>query len=271
MLGKRIITALILAPLAIGGIFLLQNQTFAIAFGAVFLIGAWEWIRLMGWQQYGARISYLLLMAALMWLSWTVLIPHYLDLLLWLAAAWWLLALLLVAIYPRRHELWFHRLRGLFVGILVFIPSWSALVVLQGSVAHGPYWVLLMMFIIWGADTGAYFTGKAIGKHKLAPLASPGKTWEGALGGMLVSILVSWGIILLFNLHIEMSFSYILLALITITASVVGDLLESIFKRQAGVKDSGNIFPGHGGVLDRLDSLFSAAPIFVLGIQMGLI
>lgn len=262
---------MILAPLAIGGIFLLDNQFFALAFGVVFLVGGWEWVRLMGWQNNGVRIAYMLVLALLMIFSWHFVIPRYLEVLLWLAVAWWLLALLLVAIYPRKHELWFHPVRGLIAGILVFIPSWTALVVLQGSELHGPFWVLLMMFIIWGADTGAYFTGKTIGKHKLAPLASPGKTWEGAIGGVVVSILVSWGIIRLFGIQIDIGIGYIALALMTIIASVVGDLLESIFKRQAGVKDSGRIFPGHGGVLDRLDSLFSAAPIFVLGIQMGLV
>jgi phosphatidate cytidylyltransferase len=262
---------LILAPLAVGGIFLLDNQFFALAFGAVFLIGAWEWVRLMGWQQTSVRIAYVVFLALLMFLSWWLVIPNYLHALLWLAVAWWLVALLLVAIYPRKHELWFHPVRGLVAGLLVFIPSWTALVVLQGNESHGPFWVLLMMFLIWGADTGAYFTGKAIGKHKLAPLASPGKTWEGAIGGVVVSILVSWGIIRLFDLHIDVNIAYMFLALMTIIASVVGDLLESIFKRQAGVKDSGRIFPGHGGVLDRLDSLFSASPVFVLGIQMGLV
>lgn len=267
MLGKRIITALILAPLAIAGIFLLPNHLFAIIFGAVFLVGAWEWARLLG----GTRLWLLLypaIIAALMLLSWLYLMPAHLEIILWLAAAWWLLALVLVALYPKAHDIWYHPVRGVFIGLLVFIPSWAALVYLQGQ--YGPYWVMLMMFVIWGADTGAYFSGRALGRHKLAPRASPGKTWEGVVGGLVVSVLVSWGIIHLFELQIVVDAAYVLLVILVVMVSIVGDLLESIFKRQAGVKDSGSIFPGHGGVLDRLDSLFAAAPVFVLGILLGL-
>jgi len=129
---------------------------------------------------------------------------------------------------------------------------------------------MLMMFMIWGADSGAYFTGRALGRHKLAPRASPGKTWEGVIGGMVLSVLVSWGVVRLFGLNIVVDPAYVLLVVVTVAASIVGDLLESIFKRQAGVKDSGTIFPGHGGVLDRLDSLFAATPFFVLGVHLGL-
>ncbi|MFP4131728.1 MAG: phosphatidate cytidylyltransferase, partial [Thiohalospira sp.] len=149
-------------------------------------------------------------------------------------------------------------------GLVALIPAWFSLVHLHGT-TDGPWWVLALMFLIWGADTGAYFAGRALGRHRLAPSVSPGKTWEGAIGGLALALLAGTAVAMAAGLAIPTGFS--LVAAVTVAASVVGDLGESLLKRAADRKDSGTLFPGHGGVLDRVDSLLAATPVFVLGLE----
>ena len=121
------------------------------------------------------------------------------------------------------------------------------------------------MFVVWGADTGAYFAGRAFGRHKLAPRVSPGKTWEGVAGGAVLALLVAWvGTIWLEPVGGYAAF--LVLVLLTVMISILGDLMESLFKRVADLKDSGGLLPGHGGVMDRIDSMTAAGPFFVLGL-----
>ena len=129
---------------------------------------------------------------------------------------------------------------------------------------HGAKLVLLVCFLVWSADTGAYFSGKRFGKHKMAPAVSPNKTIEGLVGGVILAVIITWlGAKLLSIPFISIS-SLLSIAIITVVISVLGDLVESMFKRASGVKDSGNILPGHGGILDRIDSLTAAIPVFAL-------
>jgi phosphatidate cytidylyltransferase len=185
-----------------------------------------------------------------------------------LGLAWWGVAALWVIDYQRG------RRRGILlgrpllagaIGWLVLLPSWLAVVALHGEPARGPALVLILLCVIWGADTGAYFAGRRLGKHKLASRVSPGKTWEGALGGLVTVLAVgpiggAW-----IGLGGGDLGWFVVLCALTVPVSIVGDLTESLFKREAGVKDSGSSIPGHGGVLDRIDSLTAAAPFFAIG------
>jgi phosphatidate cytidylyltransferase len=148
------------------------------------------------------------------------------------------------------------------MGLLLLVPAWSGLVDLHRV---SPWWLMYLFALVWGADTGAYFAGRAFGKHKLAPAVSPGKTIEGMVGGIVLTMTVMVAVGVFRELSPLRFAAFAGLSLLTVLASVLGDLLESMVKRQAGVKDSGTIFPGHGGALDRIDSLTSAAPVFALG------
>lgn len=267
MLLQRILTALILIPIAIAIILLPPTWLFALIVGMVFLGAQWEWTRLCNIRNATARVAMLLLSALIMGLLWW---GHGTPG-LWLAVlvagvVWWLLGLL----WLRRYTLAAsptHENMGLklLVSLCVLIPAWVAATQLHADQPHGHWWVLLALCVVWAADIGAYFSGRAFGKRKLIPRVSPGKTRAGAVGALIVGTLVcvigSW----LLDVRGAMLVGMAVLGLMTVAASIVGDLVESLMKRHAELKDSGNLFPGHGGLLDRLDSVFAALPVFVLG------
>jgi phosphatidate cytidylyltransferase len=265
MLKQRIITALILAPLALWGIWSLSSANLSIVLAVIFTLGAWEWSRLVGLECHLARIGYSALFPVLFYLLYPLLNQGtWPQFVLVLAMMWWVMALMSVLTFPRSAGLWQgSALARAIAGLFVLIPSWAALSLLHSK--FGPGYFILLMFIIWGADSGAYFAGRALGKRKLAPKVSPGKSWEGVIGGLLVAL----GIAELATIWLEPVGGYLgflVLVLITVFISVLGDLMESLFKRVMDVKDSGGILPGHGGVLDRIDSLTAAAPFFTLGL-----
>jgi len=281
LLKHRIITAVILAPAVIAAIFYLPLAYFAGLLLIVMAIGAWEWGPLMGFTQIKRRLSFVFVTVFLisglwhyfpiedLWLS-TSKLQGIIIYILWGAVAWWLLSAVLTFLYPRYSTFWSsHRsVRGLF-GWLTLVPTWLAFIVLRSNeytsdMYHGAQLLMFLFLMVWSADIGAYFVGKAIGKHKLLPNVSPGKTMEGFVGGVIFAcLLVSLaGLILGWDNE-----QYMLVLPVTIlitTVSVLGDLNESMFKRQAGIKDSGSILPGHGGILDRIDSLTATAPIYAL-------
>ena len=151
-------------------------------------------------------------------------------------------------------------------GLLVLIPTGLSLAhLLTGHGTSGPTYVMFLLLLVWAADVGAYFAGRAFGRHALAPLVSPKKTWEGAAGGVVLAALVAAGGVEWFH---RPAGPFIALAMVTVVASIVGDLTESLFKRNAGLKESGKLLPGHGGVLDRIDSVTAAAPVFALGLGL---
>ncbi|HED18386.1 MAG TPA: phosphatidate cytidylyltransferase, partial [Gammaproteobacteria bacterium] len=161
-----------------------------------------------------------------------------------------------------------HLLAKILLGCGLMVSTWLALVVLHSRPDQGAYWVLYLLVLVWVADSGAFFTGRQLGRTKLAPKVSPGKTWEGVFGGLVACALFAFAYARFFlGLQGAAMAGFVLVSLVTVLFSVVGDLLESLLKRQRGVKDSGALIPGHGGVLDRLDSLFAAAPIFLLGLR----
>jgi phosphatidate cytidylyltransferase len=265
MLRLRLLTAAVLVPAALAGLFLLPNHAWALASGAFVLIGAWEWARLSGVAGVG-RLMYALglgvagAVVALAGTDGVTLVHADVAKAAFVAAAvFWVLVALpwLVAGW---HCRWVILLLG--VGILVLLPAWVGGVVLQRQ----PVQLLLLMATIWIADSGAYFAGRRFGRHKLAPRVSPGKSWEGVAGGALA--VAAWHLVA----HrmapglLPGGPGWPGLALLEalLAVSIVGDLFESWMKREAGFKDSGNILPGHGGVLDRIDSLTAALPVAAL-------
>ncbi|BBN53078.1 phosphatidate cytidylyltransferase [Pseudomonas chlororaphis subsp. aurantiaca] len=266
MLKQRIITALILLPIALCGFFLLEGSAFALFIGLVVTLGAWEWARLAGFEAQSTRIAYAVVVAALLFLM--QLLPGIAPWVLGVAVLWWGLATFLVLTYPRTSEHWAGAAAKLVIGLLILLPAWQGLVFIKQQ-PLGNWLIMAVMVLVWGADIGAYFSGKAFGKRKLAPQVSPGKSWEGVYGGLLLSLVIAAVV----GLVAGWSFGQIILGLlgaaIVVFISVVGDLTESMFKRQAGIKDSSNLLPGHGGVLDRIDSLTAAIPVFAVLLWMA--
>lgn len=264
MLRTRLISAIVMIPLVIYGVLYLSTDVFMLVLAAILLAGAWEWGRLAGLQTVTARLAYMVIMAGLFWTAFRLGLEIIAMPLLLLACAWWLCAL----IWLTRPKLCAANnvacvTAKLLAGVLVCVPAWAALALVHGAAADGPRLVLILLVMVWLADSGAYFAGRYLGKHKLAPVVSPGKTWEGVYGGLLASVAFAGAIAwLLLEAAFPWTVKFMLAALVAMMFSVVGDLLVSLLKRQGGIKDSGNIIPGHGGIFDRIDSLVAAAPLF---------
>ena len=273
---QRIITALILAPAVILGIFKLPLALFMLAVATVTVIGYWEWTQFV---ESKTRLLALIPSLVISAISLAV-IPFDARSLSLMADAhiavlsvgsmWWIVSSALVLSFPRSARFWqsSNLLRHVF-GVLTLLPFfWSILLLRAEGIYedsyHGAKLVLFVCFIVWAADSGAYFCGKSLGRRKMAPQVSPNKTIEGLIGGVVTAILVGWGTAVWFNIEFTSTFSMVTITLITVVISVLGDLVESMFKRVSGIKDSGNILPGHGGVLDRVDSLTAAFPVFAL-------
>ncbi len=266
MLRQRVITAI---ALGLGLLVVLLWLPAGIAigvFGLIVLVGAWEWSAFPGFKWSAARFAYVAAVAVTMLLVWRLTLEDgRLETLLWIAGAWWLVAFLWVALAPATHT----RTLVAASGLLVLVPAWVALAHLylepaQHVTVPGPQLVLFLLLLVWAADIGAFFAGRSFGRLKLAPRVSPAKTWEGVLGGLGAAALIAAAGAWWFDLP---RVAFLSLCLGVALISIVGDLTESMFKRHAGLKDSGSVFPGHGGVLDRIDSVTAAAPLFLLGLR----
>lgn len=266
MLKQRLWTALVLALVVLGAVIWLPPGLFAAFIGAVILLGAWEWSRLAGLGRPLARGLYLAVFLALLFLT-RALPPAVLEGLLLLSLLWWAMACAFILLYPRLSRLWGGPLFLALAGVAVLLPGWVSLVYLRGQPDFVAL-ILVLLLAVAAADIGAYFSGRAFGRRKLAPRVSPNKTWEGFWGGVAAcSILVT---VVVWFLAPEramdsrdwagVAFYSALLGMV----SVVGDLLESMLKRHRNLKDSGALLPGHGGVLDRIDGITAAAPVYAL-------
>jgi len=260
MLKSRLLTAIVLLAIIFALIFLLKPLYFSIAISIFFIFSANEWAAFIGLSSVFTRLAYIFLVA--IGLLATYFLPplpiFYGAFILWLWAA------LSISFYERKGMLlglqnpWIRGLCGLFM----LIACWKGVIVLQ---AASPVWLLLVFVLIWLVDTGAFFAGRRWGVHPLAKHISPKKTWEGFWGGILLSLAVVSICSLFLTITPSQRLYLILLSILCAFFSVIGDLFVSLLKRQTGLKDSGFLLPGHGGILDRVDSTISTVPIFALG------
>ncbi len=263
-LKERVITACVLVPALIATLFLMPTAGFATVLGSFVVLGAWEWSRLIGLTHL-TRYFYVAGIVLSMLLTFPVLTDRLaVTIVLLLALVWWIGAFLGVITYQFKGlDLSHPKPVRILAGLLILVPAWVSLVSLHSDPRSGRYWLLFLLVLIWAADIAAYFAGRRYGKHRLAHRVSPGKTWEGVIGSLVVAFLIS--ALVACSVKPESVWMFLLLCLVTVILSILGDLVESQFKRSAGVKDSGTLLPGHGGILDRIDSLTAAAPVFVLG------
>ena len=272
MTRTRLLAALVMAPVAIAAILLLPTEWMMALAAVVFMLGLWEWFDLAEIEDALARtvllVAHLALMAALVWASRSSAGFSFvlLELMTVIGVVWWLLALAWLGRYKFASDHDTHaRVFKLAAGALATIPAWCALAWIHGGVPDGHRWLLTALMVVWAADTGAYFSGRRFGKRKLSPNISPNKTVEGLVGGLLLAVVVGVVLSLVAGASVEQLPAVALVSAIAALFSVVGDLFESLLKRHAGVKDSGHLIPGHGGILDRLDGVLAALPAFALG------
>ncbi len=260
MLKQRVISALVAIALLLIVLYQLPQPVARLVIAVLFVAAAWEWSGFLAFSATPGRLTYVASIVALQVAAWW-LVPGTIsyELVLYLAIGWWVTALAWMFFYPTTIP----QAVGWICGVLVLLPAYVAL---DWLYMRSPSLLLFLLAIVWAADIGAYFAGKRFGRVKLAPNISPGKTWEGVVGGLVaVSLLAAaygfWG-----NNKIAVLIPFCLAIGLL---SVIGDLTVSMFKRHAGIKDSGKLFPGHGGLLDRIDSVTAASTLFAAGVAVA--
>ena len=268
MTKQRVLTALVLAPVMVFGIFFLELKPFAMFIALIASVGAWEWANIAGYKKNWSRVVYALFVFVCLYISARILRvwPEYK---IWFLAAgtlWWVVAFALVKRYPGGTDIWNARVIRAFLGLCVLIPMWVGFMHLKEE-PHSSLLIIYVMLVVWGADTGAYFAGRKWGRSKLAPHVSPGKSWAGFWGGLATTLVLAafacWYVdSQLQRLDLNSALKIFVITVVTMVISVLGDLVESMMKRHRGIKDSSSLLPGHGGVMDRIDSMAAAVPVF---------
>jgi phosphatidate cytidylyltransferase len=264
VLKERVLTAIVLAAVLLGVMLGLPPIATVWLLTVLVLVGAWEWAGFIGKCTPVSRAVYTIVTALALVACLYFYSPGLVRIVVTIAVAWWFIAFLWVCLAPGRVM----PVTAALAGILSLVPCWLALVHVTFS-TQSPRWVLFTLALVWAGDTGAFFTGRWLGRVALAPRVSPKKTWEGALGGLVASGIVAWASAKwLFAVD---AWPFVMTCVAVAALSIVGDLTESMLKRAAGLKDSGTLFPGHGGMLDRIDSVTAAAPALVfalIGLQV---
>jgi len=268
MLRSRLLTALLLVPLVVLGVLKLPQAGFLAALHLVVLAACWELTRLAGWEGAAARLALVAgQLGLLLLLQWQLDAP-WVPWVLVALALWWLGVLVVLLggwVAPRPFQ--GVRPLRLVLNMGLLGGAWLALARLHGLPEVGPPLLLFLLVLVWVADSAAYFSGRRFGRRKLAPHISPGKTVEGVAGALAGGALC--GLVLAATGWIQApAWTMVLLCLLTVAVSVGGDLWESVLKRERGLKDSGSLLPGHGGVLDRIDSQIAASPFFAAGLLL---
>jgi len=271
VLKQRVLTAVVLIPLVLAAIFVLQPQYFLILLAIILLGGSWEYRRLAGLTGYARGYLLVLSQAVILAVLYQLRDQWGNEALMAVSvscAAWLLMFIRLPLYRPDVSPDSTYRVISFATAIVSITTGWFAISWIRIQ-PEGAWLILLLLLIVWAADTGAYLAGKTFGKKKLAPQISPGKTRAGLLGGLIAAVLVALLAAKLMPLTYMEPSSLIPISLATALVSVCGDLMISLHKRTSGYKDSGNLLPGHGGILDRVDSLIAAAPFFALGLLVS--
>jgi phosphatidate cytidylyltransferase len=269
MLKYRLLTAFLMGPLILWAIYAFPENYFAVFSFILVALGAWEWSAFAGWTKPFQRglffaINVLLFIAVLLLQNVELNITIILASLIW-----WLICIPLLRSFPfQKSNLLHKQVVKTIIGIVLLLAMLVSMVLIRNNPNYGSGFVLYLILMIWFADSGAYFAGRAFGKNKLIPTVSPGKTWEGVIGALVVTFIVALVSIKLLSIPSSQSLIFILITFVTVIYSIVGDLSESMFKRMANIKDSGSLLPGHGGMLDRIDSLMSGLPVFFAGLWL---
>ena len=262
MLAQRIITALILAPIVVFGTLFLSSFWFSLVVGIMVIIASWEYCGLIKLSLFSNKSFYIIVILACTFLL--AISPSILKVVLYFSLAWWIIAFFIVVSHPKNSSI-LNRNKGigLINGLFLFVPMAASLAILH---SQDRSFVLLLLIYIWASDIGAYFAGRGFGNKKLCPRVSPNKTWEGVYGAAILTQVIAVVYVLssIQNPIAKDFLVFCFLALIVSLVSILGDLFESVLKRISDQKDSGNILPGHGGLLDRIDSLTASAPVFML-------
>ncbi len=282
MLLLRVLTASVLATIILAAVFFLPTLGFYFFMAVIILIAAWEWANLAGITSTKEKILYLVYLTFLILIItfWTQLLEIFSELLNWpdlkkqsgliewlviLPVFFWVMIVFLIRKVPESLlNLKLSKAYKKFIGIFILFFAWMFFVKLRAY--YGPEAAFYFLLLIWMADISAYFAGKTFGKEKLAPNISPGKTVQGMYGAIVSSVICSVGLALYYGYPFMIATDFGLLSILTVLVSIYGDLFFSIVKRQSGVKDSGKILPGHGGILDRIDSIVAAAPFYYAGV-----
>lgn len=261
MLKERVVTAVILAAVMLGIMLGLPPIATVWLLTVLVLVGAWEWASFAGLASRGARAAFTAVVALALLACFYLYTasPGFVWITLTVAMVWWFAAFLWLCLAPARVT----PVTATLAGLLSLVPCWLALVYVTRT-THSTHWVLFTLALVWAADTGAFFAGRWLGRVPLAPRVSPKKTWEGALGGISASAIVAW-MAATWWLSVDV-WPFVFTCVAVAALSIVGDLTESMLKRSSGLKDSGSLFPGHGGMLDRIDSVTAAAPALVFAL-----
>ena len=269
MLKYRLLTAFLLGPLILWAIYAMPENYFALFALVLVSLGAWEWSAFAGWAQSSQRgiffVLNVVLAAAILYFQNSNINTY----IIFSSLFWWVICIPLLLSFPLQENNIIHnRLVKSLIGIVLLLGTLVSMTQIRNNPDYGSAFVLYVILIIWFADSGAYFAGRSLGKNKLIPNVSPGKTWEGVAGAFVATIIVAIISLNILNISSEHSIIFVIVTLVTVLYSIVGDLSESMFKRMAKIKDSGHILPGHGGILDRIDSLMSGLPVFLAGLWL---
>jgi phosphatidate cytidylyltransferase len=264
MLLQRILTALVLVPAVLIGVLKVDTSWLAFILGIIVCLGAWEWTNFTKIKSVFLRYAYVGLIMLILIVCYYFGREAGFKWLVYFGAIWWLIAtVLIIAVESGHFTMTNSTTVLLLLGLFVLIPAWQSITIIHGQNAdEGPVQLIFLLLLIWTADIAAYFTGRRWGTKKLSPKISPGKTWQGTYGAIVACFILALlcGINTIKPNHIIM---FLMICSLTVMVSIIGDLLESLMKRGANIKDSGKLLPGHGGVLDRIDSLTAAAPFFL--------
>lgn len=281
MLKERILSAIFMIIAVLAAIFWLSPLPLTLLSAAIIVAAMWEWAQFAGFKRPVPRaITAMVTICLLLFIIFantdyiraTRFLTDETTPILFLGCIWWIIAFMLVVTYPKSAKIWGKSIVAKFLfGFATLIPFFIGVLALRFynytlNPYQGTYLFLYVCLLVWGADSGAYFVGRAFGKRKLAPKVSPGKSWEGVIGGLITSGIIAFVFLQLTPSNVfgrELAtLPFILVSIATVAISILGDLAESMFKRQAGIKDSSQLIPGHGGILDCIDSLTAAIPFF---------